>query len=111
MKIIICGSMTASPEMVAAKQALEALGHAVVLPEFTEEYAALDTIDKMHTESARNKVEYDLLKIGLSSNRDYLYARTDSRIDEWLATGFIQEVEDLITVITFYPAKRSRYEH
>ena len=42
------------------------------------------------------KVDYDSLKIGLSSNRDYLYARADSRVDEWLKIGFIQEVEDLI---------------
>jgi tRNA dimethylallyltransferase len=42
------------------------------------------------------KVEYDLLKIGLSSSRDYLYVRTDFRIDEWLKTGFIEEVEKLV---------------
>lgn len=42
------------------------------------------------------KVAYNLLKIGLSSSRDYLYARTDSRIDKWLKTGFIEEVEDLV---------------
>jgi tRNA dimethylallyltransferase len=42
------------------------------------------------------KVDYDLLKIGLSSSRDYLYDQADHRIDEWLKIGFIQEVEDLI---------------
>jgi len=54
--------MTASQEMVAAEKELEKLGHEVVLPEFTHEYAATDTHDTMHTESARNKVEYDLIR-------------------------------------------------
>lgn len=62
MKIVICGSMTASKEMVETEKKLKELGHEIVLPEFTHEYAAMDTIDKMHTESARNKVEYDLIR-------------------------------------------------
>jgi len=62
MKIVICGSMTASKEMVEVEKKLRALGHEIVLPEFTHEYAIMDTIDKMHTESARNKVEYDLIR-------------------------------------------------
>lgn len=63
MKIIICGSMSASKEMVEAEKQLLALGHEVVLPEFTHDYAAMATIDKAHTESARNKVQYDLIRI------------------------------------------------
>lgn len=62
MKIVVCGSMTASKEMIEAENRLKELGHEVVLPEFTREYAALDTHDAMHTESAKNKVEYDLIK-------------------------------------------------
>jgi hypothetical protein len=62
MKIIICGSMSASKEMVDTEKKLIALGHTVVLPEFTHEYAQMETIDKMHTESARNKVQYDLIR-------------------------------------------------
>ncbi|HOF79695.1 MAG TPA: hypothetical protein PLP46_02000 [bacterium] len=63
MKIIICGSMSASKEMVEAEKQLLTLGHEVVLPEFTHDYAAMATIDKAHTESARNKVQYDLIRI------------------------------------------------
>lgn len=62
MKIIICGSMSASKEMVEVKNKLQIHGYEVILPEFTHEYAVMETIDKMHTESARNKVEYDLIK-------------------------------------------------
>ena len=63
MKIIICGSVSASKEMVAAEKQLQAMGHEVVLPEFTHDYAAIATIDKAHTESARNKVQYDLIRL------------------------------------------------
>jgi hypothetical protein len=62
MKIIICGSMSSSKEMVDAEHKLVALGHSVVLPEFTHEYAKMDTLDEMHTESAKNKIEYDLIR-------------------------------------------------
>jgi predicted RNA-binding protein with PUA domain len=62
MKIVICGSMSASKEMVEVEEKLLVLGHTVVLPEFTHDYAKMDTIDKMHTESARNKVQYDLIR-------------------------------------------------
>ena len=62
MKIVICGSMTASKEMIEAETKLKELGHEIILPEFTHQYAAMDTIDKIHTESARNKVEYDSIK-------------------------------------------------
>ena len=62
MKITICGSMSVSKEMVDVEQKLIALGHTVILPEFTHNYAEMDTIDKMHTESAKNKVKYDLIR-------------------------------------------------
>ena len=62
MKIVICGSMTASREMIEAETKLKELGHEVIVPDFTRDYAAMDTIDKIHTESARNKVEYDLIR-------------------------------------------------
>jgi len=62
MKIVICGSMSASKEMVGVEKKLIKLGHKVVLPEFTHDYAQMETIDKIHTESARNKVEYDLIR-------------------------------------------------
>lgn len=62
MKIIVCGSMTASREMMTAKVALEGQGHEVILPEFTEVYASLDSEADMHRESAENKVQYDLIR-------------------------------------------------
>ncbi len=55
--------MSASKEMVVAEKQLQAMGHEVVLPEFTHDYAAMATIDKAHAESARNKVQYDLIRL------------------------------------------------
>lgn len=54
--------MSASKEMVEAENKLVALGHSVVLPEFTYDYAKMDMVDKVQTESVRNKVEHDLIR-------------------------------------------------
>lgn len=62
MKIVICGSMTAAKEMVVIEEKLKELGHEIVLPAFTHEYAVLDTLDAMHAESAKNKIEHDLIR-------------------------------------------------
>ncbi len=62
MKIVVCGSMTASREMVEAKKKLMELGFEVVLPDFTEEYAGMATTEEMHAESVNNKVEHDLIR-------------------------------------------------
>lgn len=62
MKIVICGSMTASKEMLEIEKKLQALSHEVIIPLFTHDYAALDEMDKMHSESAQNKIKYDLIR-------------------------------------------------
>ena len=62
MKIIVCGSMTVSKEMVRIVQELKELGYDVMLPEFTHDYAVMETLDKMHTESVHNKVQHSLIK-------------------------------------------------
>jgi hypothetical protein len=62
MKITICGSMTASGEMVVIEKKLQALGHEIVLPDFVYEYAKMNTLEEMHNESAHNKVVHDLIR-------------------------------------------------
>ena len=54
--------MTFSKEMVNVEKELTTRGHIVILPKFTRDYAKLETIDHMHTESARNKIEHDLIR-------------------------------------------------
>lgn len=62
MKITICGSMTTAKKMIDIAKALEGAGHDVVLPEFTEEYAGMDTLDNVHSESVENKLNHDLIR-------------------------------------------------
>ncbi len=73
MHLVICGSMTASKAMLAAKTALEKLGHTVTLPHFTEHYARLGTNDKMHGEAVKNKRHHDLIR-----NYFFLIAASDA---------------------------------
>ena len=62
MKIIVCGSMTTSNEMVEIEKELIKLGHTVVLPEFTHKYASMNSFEEMHSESYKNKIKYDLIR-------------------------------------------------
>jgi hypothetical protein len=62
MKIVICGSMTSSREMLEIGNRLREVDHEVVLPDFTEEYAKLSSQGEMHEESAKNKIEHDLIR-------------------------------------------------
>lgn len=62
MNIVVCGSMVFSPEMLILREKLRDLGHDVVLPEFTEEYAKRDSSDHRHSEAAHNKIQHDLIK-------------------------------------------------
>ena len=62
MKIVICGSMRLSKKMLEIKEELIKLGHFVIVPRHTEEYAALDTPDDIHNESVKNKINHDLIR-------------------------------------------------
>jgi nucleoside 2-deoxyribosyltransferase len=61
-KVIIAGSMTLSRKMLEVEQDLLARGVSVVLPEFAREYALLPSTAEMHKESAKNKIEHDLIR-------------------------------------------------
>lgn len=63
MKIVICGSMTASKEMLEIEKKLQKLNHEVILPYFTYEYAAMGEMDQMHSESAQNKIKHNLVGV------------------------------------------------
>lgn len=62
MKIIVCGSMTAARKMVEVEKELASLGHEVVLPRFSHEYAQMGSEEEMHSESVKNKVDHDLIR-------------------------------------------------
>lgn len=54
--------MTFSKKMLDIERELLDLKHVVVLPKFTKEHSLLETADKMHAESAENKIKHDLIK-------------------------------------------------
>ncbi len=62
MKIVICGSMKVSIKMLELNNELLRLGHEVILPRHTQEYAEMKTSDHIHNESVKNKIENDLIR-------------------------------------------------
>lgn len=54
--------MRLSRKMLQIKEELTKLGHFVVLPRHTEEYAILNTSDHVHNESVKNKIGHDLIR-------------------------------------------------
>ena len=62
MKIVICGSMSASKKMVEAKNFLEQAGHQVFSPKHTELFAKGDKHMESQEESAESKINEDLIR-------------------------------------------------
>lgn len=63
MKFVICGSMKFSKEMVKLKERLNFLGFDdVLIPHNTEKYASGELNPETNHESARNKIEKDLIR-------------------------------------------------
>lgn len=70
MQVVVCGSMSHAKRMVELESELHALGHKVILPVFTHEYARMHSLDHIITESARNKVQHDLIRDYYGKIRD-----------------------------------------
>ncbi|MFA6194291.1 MAG: hypothetical protein WC719_00915 [Patescibacteria group bacterium] len=62
MKIVICGSMIFSKEMMEIKSGLEKLGHIVILPRNAERYAKSQLALETKAETVKNKIKYDLIR-------------------------------------------------
>lgn len=63
MKLVICGSMKFSKEMVDLKNRLGVLGFSeVTLPHNTEKYANKEISPETNHESAQNKINSDLIR-------------------------------------------------
>lgn len=63
MRIVICGSMKFSKEMLALKEKLNLLKFEdVVIPHNTEKYASNQLADENSYESTKNKIEKDLIR-------------------------------------------------
>lgn len=73
MKIVVCGSMSFSKQMLDLGKSLEGMGHKVVLPRNTHKYAKNNCSDADSPESTKNKIENDLI-------RDYFKKIKDSDV-------------------------------
>jgi nucleoside 2-deoxyribosyltransferase len=62
MKIVICGSMSASKQMVEAYDKLIKQGHEAILPRHSREYADNLLAKEDRRESINNKIEGDLIR-------------------------------------------------
>jgi hypothetical protein len=62
MKIVICGSMTASRRMLELQKQLIIKGHKVILPESVDKYVKSENIEKLHSESTKIKIQFDLIR-------------------------------------------------
>lgn len=62
MKIVICGSMAAAPQMVLLKKELNSKGHKVILPKNCSKYANKKLKYESRNESTQNKINDDLIR-------------------------------------------------
>lgn len=62
MKIVLCGSMSSSKQMVKIKTELENLDHVAVLPRHAEIYASGERKMEGSAESTQNKIDGDLIR-------------------------------------------------
>jgi hypothetical protein len=62
MKIVICGSMSASKQMVEMERSLKVRGYEVILPKHTDKYASEELQAENSHESIKNKIEHDLIR-------------------------------------------------
>lgn len=54
--------MKVCQKMIELKGELEKMGHTVLLPRHTEEYAVMNTSDHIHNESVKNKINHNLIR-------------------------------------------------
>lgn len=62
MRIVICGSMSASKQMVEIGKFLKEKGHKVLLPKNADKYASGELKLEDSHESTKHKIEYDLIR-------------------------------------------------
>jgi predicted RNA-binding protein with PUA domain len=62
MKIVICGSMSASNDMLKISKELSQQGHTTILPRNTKNYANGNYKYEDRHESFKNKIENDLIR-------------------------------------------------
>ncbi len=96
MKIVVCGSMTFSPEMIDVGKRLESLGHEVTIPAFAEAYADLQSNDEISRESSQNKIHHDLIRAYYTKIKAgdgiLVYNQTKKGIDHYIGANTFLEM-------------------
>ena len=62
MKIVICGSMSASQEMIEIKKSLDRVGHEAIFPKGAELYVSGQKKSDNQNDKIENKVKNDLIR-------------------------------------------------
>lgn len=62
MKIVICGSMSVSKQMIEIEKNLEERGCEVVIPRNADKYASRELQAEGSYESTKNKIEHNLIR-------------------------------------------------
>jgi len=62
MKIVICGSMSASKQMIELEKMLKIKGYEVVLPKNADKYASKELQAESSHESIKHKIDHDLIR-------------------------------------------------
>ncbi len=62
MKIVICGSMSVSKQMVEMEEFFREEGYEVIIPKNADKYASGELLAEDCRESTKNKIDHDLIR-------------------------------------------------
>lgn len=62
MRIVVCGSMSASKQMVELQNFFASKGHEVIIPQDADKYASGELLLENNRESMQHKIDHDLIR-------------------------------------------------
>jgi len=62
MRIVVCGSMSASKQMVELQNFFASKGHEVIIPKNADKYASGELLLENNRESMQHKIDHDLIR-------------------------------------------------
>ena len=105
MRIMICGSMTFSKEMVEAKKKLESLGHTIALPcdidTHLQDEGFIDDLEKDYLHCVENNVMKKCMDFIAESEAVLVLNYPKNGIDGYIGTSSLMEIG-----LAYYLGKR-----
>lgn len=96
MKIMICGSMTFSKEMMETKNKLEQLGHEVIVPCDTELHVEkpnlIDNFEEDHKHCVENQIMENCYKLVEESDAILVLNYPKNNIDGYVGTATLMDI-------------------